>query len=210
MSTVTTPPAVFSPGTPTPALPASGPQPHRWTLDEYHELAKAGLFHDKKTMLIDGELYVMGMPNPPHDVGLTLTFQYVQSVCPSGHHVRNQQGFDVWTRNDPGPDLAVVPGTIRDYTDRTPATAIWIAEISDTTLRIDTTTKVELYAIAQVPEYCVLDVANRRLIVHRDPELQPAGLGANAYRTRLTFGPNDTVAPLAAAGSPVKVAELLP
>ena len=61
MSTVTTPPAIFTPASS--ALPSvSGPQPHRWTLDEYHELAKAGLFHDKKTMLLDGELYVMGCP----------------------------------------------------------------------------------------------------------------------------------------------------
>jgi hypothetical protein len=33
---------------------------------------------------------------------------------------------------------------------------------------------------------------------------------ATAYRTHLTFGPNDTVAPLAAPTATVKVADLLP
>lgn len=210
MSTVITPPATFPPVTPATLSLAGGPQPYRWTISEYRELYKTGLFNDKKTMLLDGVLYVMVMPNPPHDTALTLAFKYADSICPAGHYVRNQQGFDVGTRNDPGPDLAVVPGTVRDYANRTPTTAIWIVEVSDTTLRIDTTTKVELYATAQVPEYWVLDVANRRLIVHRDPEPQPVGLGANAYRTRVTFGPNDTVAPLAAPNNAVKVADLLP
>lgn len=210
MSTVTTPPATYNPAVPAIPSQAAGPQPYRWTITEYRELYKTGLFNDKKTMLLDGVLYVMVMPNPPHDVALNLAYEIVRALCPAGYHVRNQQGFDIGIRNDPGPDLAVVPGSVRDDAKQTPTTAIWIVEISDTTLRIDTTTKVELYATAQVPEYWVIDVNNRRLIVHRDPESQPAGLGANAYRTRLTFGPNDTVAPLAAPGSPVKVADLLP
>jgi hypothetical protein len=39
-------------------------RPHRWTIAEYRELDKTGLFHDVKTMLIDGEVYVMPMPSP--------------------------------------------------------------------------------------------------------------------------------------------------
>jgi hypothetical protein len=61
-----------------------------------------------------------------------------------------------------------------------------------------------------VPDYWVLDVDGRRLLVFRDPEPLPAGLGATAYRTRLAFGPDEAVAPLAAPGAAVRVADLLP
>ena len=50
----------------------------------------------------------------------------------------------------------------------------------------------------------------RKLLVFRDPEPLPAGLGATAYRTHSVHGPTDTVAPLAAPHATVKVADLLP
>ena len=201
--------------TPPAAKTASKPsaptyQPYRWTIAEYRELGKTGLFHDMKTMLIDGEIYAMVMPAPPHDTALNLAQDILRRIFSTGHHVRNQQGFDIGTRNDPGPDLAVVPGTVRDYETRTPTTATIVVEVSDTTLQTDLTVKAELYATANVPEYWVIDLSNRQLVVFRDPKPLPKGLGATAYRTHFTVAENDSVAPLAAPNTPVTVADLLP
>jgi Uma2 family endonuclease len=168
------------------------------------------LFHDMKTMLIDGEILTMTLPKPPHDTALNLAYEFLRAVFPTGHHVRNQQGFDIGTHNDPGPDLAVVTGSIRDYTTSTPTTAVLIVEVADTSLFFDTTTKAELYATAGVPEYWVIDLENRKLLVFRDPVALPAGLGATAYRIRQTFGPADAVSPLATPSATVLVADLLP
>ncbi len=209
-----TPPPGTAPAAPTPASPAPAPTggwvPFRWTITQYRRLGSLGIFDDVKVMLIDGEIFTMVMPNPPHDVALNLTLQYLMGICPAGHHIRNQQGFDIAARTDPGPDLAIVPGSIRDYAGKTPTSAALIVEVADTTLSKDTTTKAEWYATAGVPEYWVVDVANRRLLVYRDPEPLPAGLGATAYRTHAAYGPDDTVAPLHAPNNPVRVADLLP
>ena len=211
MSAVVTPTPPTTATTPPPAAPAAGGwQPYRWTVEAYRKLGETGLFHDVKTILIGGEVFTMVLPKPPHDVALNLADAYLRAACPAGHYVRNQQGLDVGTHNDPGPDLAVVPGSIRDHLTRTPTTAVLVVEVSHTTLFMDTTTKAELYATAGVPDYWVLDLENRRLIVYRDPEPLPAGLGATAYRTRVTHGPDDTVAPLAAPAAAVRVADLLP
>lgn len=53
--------------------------------------------------------------------------------------------------SDPQPDVAVIPSRMADYTDR-PAVPMLIVEVADTTLARDTTTKLELYASANVPE----------------------------------------------------------
>lgn len=190
--------------------PSMGPQPHRWTIKEYRELYKTGLFCDKKTMLLDGVLYVMVMPKPPHDTALGLAYEFLRAAFQAGHYVRNQMGFDIGTSNDPGPDLAVVAGSIRDYAAKTPTTAVMVVEVSDTTLSIDTTTKAELYATAGVPEYWVIDLVNNQLLVFRNPQALPAGLGATAYKTHLTFGRTDSISPLAAPNATIRVAELLP
>jgi Uma2 family endonuclease len=188
----------------------AGPQPYRFTIEAYRKIGVTGLFHDIKTMLIDGEILTMPLPNPPHDTALNLTYEFLRAAFPTGHHIRNQQGFDVGTDNDPGPDLAVVAGSIRDYMSHTPTTAVMIVEIADSSLFLDTTTKAELYATAGVPEYWVIDLENQKALIFRDPVDLPAGLGATAYRTRETFGPTDSIAPLAAPTSSVKIADLLP
>lgn len=197
--------------TPPPArLPRPVPQPFRWTIEQYQALSANGFFHGLSTVLIDGEVYVMPVPDPPHAVAYHLAQAWLQSVFTGGCHVRGQHGFDIGIRTDPGPDLAVVPGSIRDYLPGNPRTALLIVEVSESSLEFDMTTKAEWYATAGVPDYWVLDLVNRRLVVYRDPEPLPAGLAATAYRTRFTLGPTDTVSPLAAPAATVTVADLLP
>lgn len=190
--------------------PEGGPKPWRITITQYRELGDTGCFNGVKTMLIRGEVYTMVFPNPPHDVSLGLTDRWLNRVFVTGYHVRNQMGFDIGTNNDPGPDLAVVPGDIRDYATATPRVAVLIVEVADSSLDIDTTTKAELYATAGVPDYWVIDLVNRQIIIFRDPAPLPAGLGATAYQSRHTFGPNDSVTPLHAPNASICVADLLP
>lgn len=204
----TTPPPVKQP-VPLPS-PTAGWQPFRWTIEQYRELHRFEWFQNVKTVLIDGEIFTMVMPNPSHDFALNATYEFLRAAFAAGHYVRNQQGFDIGTKDDPGPDLAVVTGTYKDMHGRTPTTAVMIAEISDSTLYFDTTTKAELYATAGIAEYWVVDLVHNRLLVYRDPEPLPAGLGATAYRTHLAFEPEQTVAPLATPAASVKVADLLP
>lgn len=216
MSAVLTPtaPAPAATTTPPPVKPVPVPQveprPMKWTVELYQELGKLDFFQAEKTVLIDGEIFVMPPPGPPHDTALAYVEDWLRVVFAVGHHVRTQKGFNIGAGTSPMPDAAVVPGTARDYATRTPTAAVMIVEVSDSTLFMDTTTKAEVYATAGIPEYWVLDLEHRRLLVYRDPEPLPAGLGATAYRTHLAFGPELTVAPLAAPTASVKVADLLP
>jgi Uma2 family endonuclease len=200
--------AMAAPVTPPPV--GNGPKPWRITIKQYRKLGETGCFNGLKTMLIRGEVYTMVFPNPPHDVALGLTDDWLRKVVPPGYHVRNQMGFDIGTNNDPGPDLAVVPGDRRDYSTKTATTAILIIEVAESSLDMDTTTKAELYATANVPDYWVIDLVNRQIIVFRDPAPLPAGLGATAYQNRQTFGPADSVSPLHVPTASVRVADLLP
>ena len=214
MSTAILPPVLAPATTPPPAppsrAPAPGPVPRRWTLSEYRKLAEVGLLDGMNTILIDGEILVTPNPKPPHDTALTATYEFLRAICPTGHYVRNQQSFDVGTSSDPGPDLAIVPGNFRDYETLPPTAALLIVEIATSSLFLDTTKKAELYATAGVPEYWVIDLEHRQLIVFRDPHSLPAGLGAVAYRAHLTLGPTDSASPLFAPGSSAQVSDLLP
>ena len=65
-------------------------------------------------------------------------------------------------------------------------------EIADSALKFDLTVKAALYARAAIAEYWVLDVAGKRLIVHRSPK-------SGTYTSVAAYGENEIVAPLAAA-----------
>lgn len=194
-----------------PLQPATrGPMRHRWTVDGYRQLGRDGHFRGVRTLLIDGEILTMPLPDPPHNLSLGLAEDWLRAAFAVGHHVRNQMAFDVGTDSDPGPDLAVVVGSRRDYAERQATTAVLVVEVADSSLTLDTTRKAELYATAGVPEYWVIDLEHRQVIVFRDPVALPAGLGATAYRTCLTFGPTETLSPLAMPTAAVRVADLLP
>ena len=204
---VTPPPKAKATGVwkPTPA-----PAPHRLTISEYRKLGETGIYSGLKTMLLDGEIFIVPLPNPPHDVCLGTSDDLLRQIFQTGFHIRCQMGFDVGTRNDPGPDLAVVKGNRTDYRNSTPTSAVLVVEVADSSLFLDTTTKAELYATAQVPEYWVIDLENRRVLVFRDPVPLPTGLGATAYRSHTTFDPNDSFSPLAAPHVTVRASDLLP
>jgi Uma2 family endonuclease len=62
------------------------------------------------------------------------------------------------------------------------------------------TKKAALYARAGIVEYWALDVAARRLVVHREPT-------EGRYTSVAAYGEQKTAAPLAAPGSEFRVAD---
>jgi len=185
------------------------PQPYRWTCDEFHDLGDRGFFDGRRAVLIDGEILVMPMANPAHVTSLHLVAKYLDRTFPN-HYLRNQSPLNVGTRNDPGPDLAVVEGSIRDYAKRQATTAILVVEISDSSLAFDLGPKSNLYAAASVSEYWVLDLDDRKLVVHRDPMADPDAPREFRYSSVRSFAETDRVSPLAAPQASALVAEFLP
>jgi Uma2 family endonuclease len=158
-------------------------------------------------MLIDGVILEQGPMNPPHAVGLSLVVEVLRGVFHPGWLVRGQMPLNVGQKTDPLPDVAVVRGDTRTFLKAHPTSASLVVEISDTTLRFDLTEKAALYANGGITDYWVLDVDNRRLIVHRDPVVASDGV---RYATVTTLSPTDSVSPLAAPGTSIPVANLLP
>ena len=195
--------------TATPAPAPRKPQPHRWTVTEFNRMGDMGWFEGRRAFLLDGVILEQGPMDPPHAIGLELLGMAIQLAFGPGWRVRIQMPLHVDPFNDPLPDLAVIAGSPRDAMAH-PTTAALVAEVSDTTLDTDITEKAERYATAGIADYWVLDVANRVLLIFRDPAPLPAGLGATAYRTRMTFGPADRVSPLAAPHASILVGDLLP
>ena len=112
--------------------------------------------------------------------------------------------------SEPEPDVFVVPADPGAYRDAHPARPVLVVEVADTSYRTDREEKTSLYARAGIADCWIVDVVHNTVEVHREPEVSPAALYGWRYRSVETLRPPATVAPLAASGRAVPVADLLP
>lgn len=185
---------------------AAGPRPWRLTRGEYYRLGELGFFDGKRVELLNGEVIEMSPVGSPHTMSTSLVAQALGAAFGPGYYVRTRQPLRI-SGSEPEPDVAVVAGGPRDYPEH-PATALLVVEVADTSLTLDLTGKAELYATAGIAEYWVIDLGARTLHVLRDPH--PIGVGGHRYFAVRVLAEADTVAPLAAPQSAIRVADLLP
>jgi Uma2 family endonuclease len=185
----------------------SRPRPYRFTREQVYRLCDEGWFAHERIMLIPGKVIVIPPPSPEHDFTLESLAEILRSMIPAEHDIRTDKGFNIGKYNEPLSDLIVVPGSRHTYMRAHPTAAVFAAEVSNTTLKLDTTTKVSLYARAGVPEYWVVDLAGRRIIVHTQPQSDD---GVHSYGSVVSYGDGQGVAPHFAPDRPIQVEALLP
>jgi Uma2 family endonuclease len=172
-------------------------------------MSELGWFDDKRVELIDGEIIEMPVQKAPHSMAILLARGALEAAFGPGHVVRTQAPLDLDPSSEPEPDVAVVPGSVRDYVAH-PKTALLVVEVSETTLWLDRTRKAPLYARAGLAEFWIVNLVDRQLEVHRDPVADAAQPLGFRYASVSVLGPPDFVCPLAAPAARVAVADLLP
>ena len=183
---------------------AFAPRPRLWDRADYDRLVDAGVFGPAdRVELLEGEIIEMTPERSRHAAAVDLALETLRRAVGASHTIRVLHPLAVSATSEPEPDLAVVPGSARDYVDHHPASAALVVEVSDTSLEYDRTRKSRVYAQTGIAEYWIVNVVEGVLEVHRDP-------GAQGYRSVSTLHTGETVSPLAATGVPVAVADLLP
>jgi Uma2 family endonuclease len=93
--------------------------------------------------------------------------------------------------NEPEPDLIVTTKSLREYAGNPqPEDLRLVAEVSNTTVSFDLKLKAKLYARAGIQEYWVINIPEKKLIVHREPK-------DGSYTSVGTYASNEEVRPFA-------------
>ena len=136
---------------------------------EYEHLAELGVFGDEKIELLRGTLVRMSPQGPYHaNVVARLTNVLVSMVYPR-FEVRPQLPFSADDTSMPEPDIMLVEAT-GSLTSPHPSYTLLVIEVSVSSLRLDRGLKAEIYSQAGVPEYWIVDILHRKIVVHRDPQ----------------------------------------
>ena len=186
---------------------------HRWTREAYERMVNHAVFGpDERLELIDGEILEMTPQGTRHATAVQLGTRALENAFGEGFCMRSQLPLALDPRSEPEPDVAVVRGTPRDYRDfhPLPANTVLVVEISESTLAYDQLTKASLYARAQIAEYWILNLMDRRMEVCSRPEASTNAPFRWRYADIKTFEPGSQITPLAAPGASVAVDDLLP
>jgi Uma2 family endonuclease len=202
-----------------PGLRGVDPQAKRWTREEYYHLGELGCFKDERVELIGGEILVMSPQSPEHFLAIERVCRCLEKVFGKQYWIRSQGPLTMGPLtmgpltqgefSEPEPDVSVVKGLPEEYADH-PRTAYLVVEVSKTSLEFDKTSKQSLYASMRVPDYWVLDLENRQLLVHREPLTDDNALFGHRYQQVEAVAAERQVHPLEKPDATISVADMLP
>lgn len=182
-----------------------------WTRAEFEQAAERGVFSPEERLeLVEGEIVQMPARNTPHSAAIGALQEALGRAFPTGYWTRIQLPLALGDSTRLEPDIAVVPGSWRDYRTAQPETAVLVVEVSDTTLAYDRTTKAGLYARAGIADYWIVNVNERLLEVHRRPAPSLGNEIGYDYQDLVRHDETAAISPLAAPEHSIPVADLLP
>ena len=182
-----------------------------WTRVEYERLNDLGAFRPGERLeLVAGAVVVREPQGGPHATAVGLTGDALRQAFGAGWTVRTHSPIALDEDSEPAPDVAVVPGSRRDYRRIHPSHPVLIAEVADSSLEFDRSEKAALYARAGIADYWILNLEGQMLEVYREPVAAPHARYGHRYGATITLSAGDAVSPLSAPTVAVLVADLLP
>lgn len=142
---------------------------HRFTVEQYHQMAKAGVFaHDDRVELIEGFIIDRSPIGPPHASTVNKLASKLARLVEPGWHVSVQNPVTLPT-SEPQPDIAIVRGTQEDYEERHPGPdhVALLIEVAESSLEFDRRAKGFTYGRVSVPEYWIVNLVDGVIEIYR-------------------------------------------
>ena len=188
------------------------PAIRRFSTDEYHRLGELGILGaDERVELLEGIVTMMSPIGVAHLKAVTAAHERLQQLAPGVWQAVCQQPIRL-QRSEPVPDIALIRGNVRDYSDLPDASNVGlVVEVAEATIRQDRGVKSGIYAAAGIPEYWIVNLVDRRLEVYRRPTAASAEAAAR-YESVEEFEPNRSIDVVldGATFGPIAVKDVLP
>lgn len=142
----------------------------KWSIADWHELIESGVLADRRVELLEGEIVEMSPEGPMHSSTNYSVVEYLKELLKGKAVVREAHPVTL-DNSEPEPDIAIVASPYTNYFTRHPypQDIYWLVEISNRSLKSDLEQKSITYARNGIPEYWIIDLVNKQLIVHTQP-----------------------------------------
>jgi Uma2 family endonuclease len=140
-----------------------------WSIAEYQHLTSTvETIAPEKWELIAGEVLVLSPKGFAHVVCCRRVLQQLSRLVADRLTLQCQDPIQILPNSQPEPDFVLLPA---NYSGGIPLASdvLLVIEISDSTLGFDRTTKQELYAQSNIPEYWIINLVDRQLHQYTEP-----------------------------------------
>ncbi len=165
---------------------------YHFNLAHYQRIIEAGILTtNDKVELIRGEIVTMSPMGNDHIFSILSFTQKLTATYAEEALVLVQCPIQIPPHSEPEPDFTLLRLPIERYENQKPQPedVLLIIEVSDSTLAYDRSTKLNLYAEANIPEVWIKNLSENTLEIYRQPE-------KGTYRIRLINFASDLVTPL--------------
>jgi Uma2 family endonuclease len=144
----------------------------RFTVDEFHRMAEAGILHeDDRVELLEGEIVEMSPIGGLHARCVTELTRALISLVGEDVRVSPQNPVRLDEHQEPQPDVAVLRAGERYQAGElpTPEDVLLLIEVADTSLASDRDVKLPLYARVGIAEVWLVDLNADSIERHTEP-----------------------------------------
>ena len=183
----------------------AAPTPHRFTRQEYHRLAESHLLADERVELLDGVIITMSPQNSPHAATIHRLLFTLLPVVGDVAYIRVQAPIVLNDWSEPEPDIVICQPDPSDYAQHHPRAdqVMVVIEVADSSLAYDQVQKAQAYAASGIPEYWIVNLADRTVAILTNPSIDNG-----QYQNEQIKGEDDTVFP--PGGQAIAVSVILP
>jgi Uma2 family endonuclease len=161
------------------------------TTEQFHRMGDAGILPpEDRIELIDGDLIEMAPIGSQHAWTVIEINRIISKLVGDSAVIAVQSPIKLSKYDEPQPDIMLLRLKVEGYRNALPVAddALLIIEVSDSSLDYDRNKKLPLYARHGVEETWIVNVAEKRLEVYRDPF-------GETYRSKQEHNSNEIVSP---------------
>ncbi|MEO7718782.1 MAG: Uma2 family endonuclease [Capsulimonas sp.] len=181
-------------------------RPRRWSRDEYYKMAECGIFGPEEHWeLIDGVIIErIGSFSRGYYGCVHLTRKALHAIYRNDYYVSSRSPLILNNFTEPEPDIVVALGNVLNYSAQHPTAndTCLVVEIDDGRLARDYDFRAALYAEASIPEYWIVNLLERQLVVYRTP------VNELGYQSVITATQEENVSSLFAPELTIAISQL--
>ena len=177
----------------------------RFTLDEYHRMAEAGILdEDDRVELIRGEIVQMAPIGRRHASCVARLMHLLSGRLHGRVVLWPQNPLVIVPDSEPQPDIVLLDWRDDFYVSALPGPTdvALLIEVAESSLRYDRHVRTVLYAQGGVRDYWIIDLEADAVETHREPR-------ATGFERIERFARGATLAPLAFPDLPFAVGDVL-
>lgn len=143
-----------------------------FTVDDFNKMAEVGILTaSERVELINGVIWKMSPIGSLHASIVDRLARILIECLGNRAHIRSQNPIQLDVHDQLQPDFAILKPRQDDYEDNQPqASDVFVViEVSDSTLHMDQTVKMRLYAVAGIPEYWIVDATGKQIEQYTQP-----------------------------------------